>query len=67
MFIRLHAPPKICRTEFGIIYTKKQDYYYQSSLKRYRLTEDGKYTTELSKNMVPEIGRCESVRFITAA
>ena len=61
-WIRLHTAPKICRMKKHL--NAKERYLFFKSLGRYNLTEDGQYMIKTMRNLSPEIGHVESVRFI---
>lgn len=65
-FIRLHQPPKVCRTTRT--WGAKQSYYYRHSLARYEKTADGRRYSEMIRRMLSartgEIGRVDSIRFV---
>lgn len=66
MWVRLHKLPKrfykLCVDYEDL--SPQAKYIKEQSLARYLQTDDGKYLTKVSKNLKPEIGRIDSVRFI---
>jgi len=62
-WIRLHTPPKECRNRMKDLWGAKETYLFNASYKRYILTGDGIYLSNL-RLLAGEIGRVESVRFI---
>lgn len=66
MWRRLHKLPKRFWRHCSDIYelNPRAKYIKKQSLARYDETEDGKYFAEVSRNLKPEIGRVEGVRFI---
>ena len=63
-WVRLHTLPKKCYPYSRLLWTPKQSYYAHRSHERYLQTEDGKFISNAIRNMKPEIGRFEGVRFI---
>ena len=70
-WVRLHRLPNVCR-KTREAWGPKERFYYDKSLRRYGLTEDGKYMNRVSeeigrqiKNGTFEIGYVESFRFVT--
>lgn len=63
VWLRMHTPPKVCRIPEDD-WTAKEQVYYQRSLDRYWLTDDGMEIAALGRSLIREIGRCENVRFI---
>jgi len=64
MFVRLHKPPKQCAGAVHGTMTSRQRYYFDLSYRRYLKTKDGESISKAVRNMEPEIGSHESVRFI---
>lgn len=65
MWVRWHRAPKVCRNIKREDWTPKQRFYWNASFARYSKTKDGEKTSEILKNMGPEIGYIDNFKVYT--